>query len=248
MIMIASNREQLLRGVLNDPFDDAPRLVYADWLEEGGEEERAEFIRVQVELDSLLIGVNRQSCGALDLICDPDSSADQEWKHRVLALCGRERELLATEGKPIWGTMSKIRPEGITTQAYRWASPYLLASLDWPIFRRGFVDQITLTCDDFVKDAEAIFAAEPVTKVRLSDKNPHEFTGWQCGVNDYGEIGERPSELPETVFRHLLGDGVYGNVYLYSSDAKANEGVSRACVDYGRHVAKLPKIDWSVRS
>ncbi|HKB04124.1 MAG TPA: TIGR02996 domain-containing protein [Gemmataceae bacterium] len=30
--------------------DDAPRLVYADWLEEHGQPERAEFIRLQCEL------------------------------------------------------------------------------------------------------------------------------------------------------------------------------------------------------
>jgi uncharacterized protein (TIGR02996 family) len=32
------------------PDDDAPRLVYADWLEENGPPERAEFIRIQCEL------------------------------------------------------------------------------------------------------------------------------------------------------------------------------------------------------
>src|SRR5262249_8337125 len=33
-----------------DPEDDAPRLIYADWLDEQGESERAEFIRVQIAL------------------------------------------------------------------------------------------------------------------------------------------------------------------------------------------------------
>ena len=40
----------LLAAVLADPDDDAPRLVLADWLEENGFTERAEFIRVQIEL------------------------------------------------------------------------------------------------------------------------------------------------------------------------------------------------------
>ena len=35
-------------AILADPFDDAPRLVYADWLEESGESEQAEFIRTQI--------------------------------------------------------------------------------------------------------------------------------------------------------------------------------------------------------
>lgn len=40
----------LLNAVLSDPDDDALRLIYADWLEENGEEEQAEFIRIQCEL------------------------------------------------------------------------------------------------------------------------------------------------------------------------------------------------------
>jgi uncharacterized protein (TIGR02996 family) len=39
-----------LRGILADPDDDAPRLIYADWLDEHGDADRAEFIRSQVRL------------------------------------------------------------------------------------------------------------------------------------------------------------------------------------------------------
>jgi uncharacterized protein (TIGR02996 family) len=42
--------EALLRAVLATPDDDAPRLVYADWLDEHGDPARAAFIRTQVEL------------------------------------------------------------------------------------------------------------------------------------------------------------------------------------------------------
>ena len=38
---------QILRTIRELPFDDMPRLVYADWLEENGRAERAEFIRLQ---------------------------------------------------------------------------------------------------------------------------------------------------------------------------------------------------------
>jgi uncharacterized protein (TIGR02996 family) len=44
-----TDREALLRAVAGDPDDDELRLVCADWLEENGEPERAEFIRVQLE-------------------------------------------------------------------------------------------------------------------------------------------------------------------------------------------------------
>jgi uncharacterized protein (TIGR02996 family) len=38
-----------LRAICDDPDDDTPRLIYADWLEEQGDA-RGEFIRVQCEL------------------------------------------------------------------------------------------------------------------------------------------------------------------------------------------------------
>jgi len=41
--------EGFVRAILADPDDDTHRLVYADWLEENGQPERAEFIRLQVE-------------------------------------------------------------------------------------------------------------------------------------------------------------------------------------------------------
>jgi uncharacterized protein (TIGR02996 family) len=40
----------LLQAILDQPDDDALRLVYADWLEEHGEQDRAELIRVQIAL------------------------------------------------------------------------------------------------------------------------------------------------------------------------------------------------------
>jgi uncharacterized protein (TIGR02996 family) len=45
------NPEAFLRTIREHPDDDGPRLVYADWLEERGECDRAEFIRVQCELE-----------------------------------------------------------------------------------------------------------------------------------------------------------------------------------------------------
>jgi uncharacterized protein (TIGR02996 family) len=45
--------DAFLRSVIDNPDDDTPRLAYADWLEEHGDPERAEFIRVQVEYERL---------------------------------------------------------------------------------------------------------------------------------------------------------------------------------------------------
>jgi uncharacterized protein (TIGR02996 family) len=43
-----SEQDALLAAVFAAPDDDLPRLVYADWLEEHGESDHAEFIRLQI--------------------------------------------------------------------------------------------------------------------------------------------------------------------------------------------------------
>jgi uncharacterized protein (TIGR02996 family) len=45
-----TDREALFWAILEDPDDDTLRLIYADALEESGEDRRAAFIRTQVEL------------------------------------------------------------------------------------------------------------------------------------------------------------------------------------------------------
>ena len=37
--------DAFLAAIIESPDDDGPRLVYADWLEENGHPERAEFLR-----------------------------------------------------------------------------------------------------------------------------------------------------------------------------------------------------------
>ncbi len=41
--------EAFLADIVANPADDGLRLIYADWLEDNGQTDRAEFIRVQIE-------------------------------------------------------------------------------------------------------------------------------------------------------------------------------------------------------
>jgi uncharacterized protein (TIGR02996 family) len=54
-----TDEDGLLAAIRESPGDDLPRLAYADWLEEHGQTERAEFIRVQLELARLPAGDGR---------------------------------------------------------------------------------------------------------------------------------------------------------------------------------------------
>ena len=53
--------DALFQTILAEPDDDAPRLVYADWLEEHGDPARAEFIRLQCEWAALPEGHPQQA-------------------------------------------------------------------------------------------------------------------------------------------------------------------------------------------
>ncbi len=48
-----NEHDRLLHAAIEEPDDDAPRLVYADWLTDNGDPERADFIRAQCRLATL---------------------------------------------------------------------------------------------------------------------------------------------------------------------------------------------------
>jgi uncharacterized protein (TIGR02996 family) len=82
------NHEGFLADILANPADDTPRLVYADWLEENGDEARAEFIREQIELartgkeDHLWRGGSKRAQALLDAHKDRWVKGLPEWARR----------------------------------------------------------------------------------------------------------------------------------------------------------------------
>src|SRR3982751_5290273 len=91
MTAILADGQALLRAVIDDPEDTAVRLVYADWLEESGEGERSEFIRVQCEMTTLGRLTPEALRGGLPWSYAVQADREDE---RFLALRRRERELL----------------------------------------------------------------------------------------------------------------------------------------------------------
>src|SRR4051812_46037564 len=69
----------LLRACKDEPFDDVRRLVLADWLEEHGDPDRAEFVRLQLALH--------------DLWGDEPGSVEQEHRRDELLRRNRRRWL-----------------------------------------------------------------------------------------------------------------------------------------------------------
>ena len=80
----------LLAAILADPADDTPRLVYADWCDENGQPDRAEFIRAQCEL-ARPCRLGYSDAYHVDDVC-----------HACDELRRREGELRSDENKAAW--------------------------------------------------------------------------------------------------------------------------------------------------
>lgn len=68
--------EALLRAIFDSPADDAPRFVYADWLDERGDPDRAEFIRLGVRVTGLPAGSPERAAAARRLRALERAGAD----------------------------------------------------------------------------------------------------------------------------------------------------------------------------
>ena len=130
----------LLKAVVDAPADDLPRLVAADWLEERGDPERAEFIRLQ--------------CAA-----ERDRSPSLAWKIRTLAnsLTGR---LWAVEGCPNLVTL-EFAASGPTLTALS------VQCSERVHFRRGFPDLVVCPAVEWLAHGAGTVPRQPVARVRL---------------------------------------------------------------------------------
>jgi uncharacterized protein (TIGR02996 family) len=54
--LLLAQERAFLQSIQESPDDDSIRLILADWLEDNGQPERAEFIRVQVRVEQLPVG------------------------------------------------------------------------------------------------------------------------------------------------------------------------------------------------
>jgi uncharacterized protein (TIGR02996 family) len=214
--------DALLRAVLGDPADDGLRLVYADWLEENGQGERAEFIRVQVEL-------------AGGKPCLSESASPRRFcrpECRRCALRRRERELLGND----------------VCERCDWHRPLVHGGWEWK-YRRGFVAEVACATADWLRYGPALVRAQPLERVRLADREPTRYGNqglmhppgprWLWFVAPLsGEIiypPRHPAEIPRSIWT------VYAELYHaedleweHPTEEAAWDALSRACLAWAR--------------
>lgn len=206
------NDERLLiRAVCESPAEDTPRLMLADWYEENGQPERAEFIRLQI----LLHNTSFIRAGGIHA----------RWPEPWVSRIKRADELVRAHGREWGGAATAQKPK---------CAPHLFG--DW--FRRGFVWRVEFGSGRFFRDAELVFRSHPVERVTLEGRYPqHEFMDNarpQWVRRDDGRGLFRPHEVPPCIYDRLHEPD---SGWKYTSEAI--DALSVALVGYGRELAGL---------
>ncbi len=180
----------LLRAILLHPAEDVPRLVYADWLDENSQPERAEFIRLQILLHNTPF-----------VRAEPDAKWPEPWVSRIR----RDHELADRCGAEWAGAARRLFPK---------MPPYMLRK--W--YTRGFLSTVRGPIKGFLSLAGDIFRESPVTRVSLGVSPYRQEIARGNWLWRRGDVSRDASSLPPAVFDLLPERGArYG--YHYASDA-----------------------------
>jgi uncharacterized protein (TIGR02996 family) len=205
-----THADAFLAAIIVEPDADVHRLVMADWLDENGQAERADFIRAQCALAAPPWRVGR--------VYD-----DPAW----LRLHAREQELLSAEQDRVREEWRPLAGPGADVWWDAWA------------FRRGFVAEVTLPCQAWLEHGPALVRAAPLERVTLSDRQPSRWyrLGWGewYWVRQAGPTPHVPDGLPPELCA-LLSTGRVDEdgVMTYLSRERAQDALSRACLGWAR--------------
>jgi len=134
-----NQNDVFLQAILASPDGDTPRLVYADFLEEHGEPERAEFIRIQCELGD---GFRPRAIAHYHMPPADSRRAELEARERVLRA--------EHEDQWVQGLLEPLA--GMVT--------------GWD-FRRGFMEYLSVEARGLVQDADRLFSSTPLTAMHI---------------------------------------------------------------------------------
>jgi uncharacterized protein (TIGR02996 family) len=146
-----SDRDAFLAAIRAAPDDDAPRLVYADWLEENGDGDLADFIRLQIEIEAFRrpdSDLDRWRRATIDLHIESPVPDDFPAElHRYAELARREQGLLKA-------------------RKWEWLAPLVRVDEDYNsrlsvTIHRGIAEEVGITTSAFLESGNAVREACP---------------------------------------------------------------------------------------
>lgn len=145
--------ESFLLAIREAPADDSPRLIYADWLEEHGQADRAEFIRVQCRLARLQEAEPEKLAMLLEEgLVRASASTFATLPSRWSTLLLRAEGLLRGHWDEWVGPLRDIVGPWRDRYGERWLGEEYDPDGLWR-FQRGFVNGISLEADSFLRHA-----------------------------------------------------------------------------------------------
>ena len=145
---VSSDEAAFREAIIADPDDDAPRLVYADWLEEHGDAEYAEFIRVQCELARRVEAMF--------------TAGETTWE-------GIRRRWLWSRVDALIGRNEAAWKSRYDLPAVEWTFEMSLRGIE---FHRGLPGIARFySVEDFEKVADALFSAAPIQEFHFFEKS-----------------------------------------------------------------------------
>ena len=164
----------LLQAIILNPAENEPRLQYSDWLQEQGQDERAEFIRVQCELSSFSC---RPSFVHNMRKCRKCVETDRIWEFVRADWFGEAAPLFRGYGLRVIGRNDFELTESRT------------------VFRlsRGFLESVTCTAEAFLAHADGFIwhpdqtVECPVCRGESRAWQPHTYCPG-CGNKNRGRV------------------------------------------------------------
>lgn len=186
----------LLDDIIANPADDVPRLIYADWLEDHGQDERAEFIRVQID------EMTKHTCKcAPALFVSPGCPTCK----LVKPMRSRNRSLLTK-------LADAFRPQ----VPWSWSVSIFTPTRDTPrsIIRRGFLAEVHAPLSVLREHLPRLVREQPLEAVRATNREPLNLHNRDLSrfrfAKDFGVlIGSTPHEhmyLPEQLWNYMPSD------------------------------------------
>ncbi len=179
-----------LAAIAANPDDDTPRLIFADWLDEHGEPERAEFVRCQIELakpmPQVLAYKGWQS--PTDTTSPYATCDDPKEAVRRAELRRRERDLWTNHG---WGWLNQVPV----------ALPFVHQGHH--SFRRGFLSRLRCSWADCAAHLDTILADTWVPG--LDEVELTTWPDWRAWDN-LGTVVDRLGALASRVISAMLTD------------------------------------------
>lgn len=147
------DRDSFVAAIAAAPADDLPRLVFADWLDESGDPDRARFIRDQIALTKLRPGTAEYQA-LFRRTADTLRANLPGWVQSACDAFGQPADWKAAKRNDAVSLGLRLRPDGPLSRL---------------TFRRGFVDQVELHVGRVAepKQVADLFRQHPISRLIL---------------------------------------------------------------------------------